>query len=111
MTGPRLLLGLLALLPLHTAAGRHTLHHRLGTSSAWSPRGIITIDEAGTSTYQDVTGKDRPWDALGGLEDVSSDLYQLALTPEGTASVGLDSPMTFARAVSELIVKTRRLSY
>lgn len=99
-----LVLALLTLAPLLTSATRHTLHHRLGTSSIWSPRGIITINEIGASpTYEDLTGKSRPWDTLPGFDEGSSDLYQLALTSEESNSVGIDSPMTFARAVSFIL--------
>jgi hypothetical protein len=99
MTRIGLLLASLALVSSTASASRHTLHHRLGTSSEWSPRGTITIDEAGASpAYEDLTGKTRPWDALPNYEEGS--LYQLALTTEGASSVDIDSPMTFARAVS-----------
>lgn len=101
MTRSSLALSLLAILPAMIEASRYTLHHRLGPSSAWSPRGIVTLDEiGGNPTYEDTTGKLQPWDALSDFQEDSSDLYQLALTVEGTSSVGLESPMTFARAVS-----------
>lgn len=93
---------LLALSPTLIQASRYTLHHRLSSSSSWSPRGIVTLDEiGGNPTYEDTTGKLQPWDALSDYLENSSDLYQLALTAEGETSVGLESPMTFARAVSD----------
>lgn len=89
------------ILPATIEASRYTLHHRLSSSSVWSPRGIITLDEiGGNPTYEDTTGKLQPWDALAGFQEDSSDLYQLALTAEGVQSIGLESPVTFARAVS-----------
>jgi hypothetical protein len=100
MIGGRLIFSLLAL-PAYAWADRYTLHHRIDPSSAWSARGIITLDEGGTGpSYQDLTGNDRPWAVLSNYKADSSHLYQLALTIEGVSSVGSNSPITFTKAVS-----------
>jgi len=100
MNGNILFFGML-MLPVLALADRYTLHHRINPSSSWSARGVITLNEDGASpSYQDLTGKARPWDVLTEFQPDSPHLYQLALTPEGTKTVSHDSPMTFARVVS-----------
>lgn len=104
MNSSRLFLGLgLLAMPALALADRYTLHHRINLSSSWSKRGVITLNQEGSGPiYQDLTGKDRPWDALTDYQADSPHLYQLALTPEGSDTVGHDSPITFARVVSRV---------
>lgn len=100
----QIVLGLL-LVPSLACAKRYTLHHRISPSTSWSERGVITLEDAsvgGSASYEDLTGKSRPWDALAGSQADSTQLYQLALTPESTKSIGPDTPMTFARLVSTI---------
>lgn len=99
--GFRLIAGLLVL-PTLTWASRYTLHHRISPSSSWSTRGVITLSEVsgGSPSYEDLTGKVRPWDALAGTQSDPMHLYQLALTPESAKTVDAGAPMTFARVVS-----------